>query len=147
MKTRFIYKLSARIAIVVVLLLIVGLLIGGETRPVFAKSCGRILLDTWVTGKTTQLDPICRYSFIGTAGQYVSIAMERDKLSPKLDPYLELKDPYGTIVISDDDSGGNGNSLIDTYYLQTAGTYTIIARSSDNQTYGQYWIYVTLQNQ
>ena len=147
MKTRFIYKLSGRIAIGVVMLLVVGLLIGGETRPVFAKSCGRILLDTWVSGTTTRLDPVCLYTFTGAVGQYVSISMERDKQWPNLDPYLELKDRYGTIVISDDDSGGNGNSLIDAYYLQTAGTYTIIARSSGNQTYGQYWIYVTLQNQ
>ena len=136
MKTRFIYKLSGRIAIGVVMLLVVGLLIGGETRPVFAKSCGRILLDTWVSGTTTRLDPVCLYTFTGAVGQYVSISMERDKQWPNLDPYLELKDRYGTIVISDDDSGGNGNSLIDAYYLQTAGTYTIIARSSGNQTYG-----------
>ena len=146
MKVRFIHKLSKRI-VVVVLLLVTVLLIGGETRPVFAKSCGKILLDTWVSGTTTQRDPECQYTFTGTAGQYVSISLERDNESPKLDPYLDLKDRYGTIVASNDDiTADNSNSLIDSYYLQTTGTYTIIAHSYGNQTYGQYWIYVTLQN-
>lgn len=146
MKVRFIYKLSRRIVGVVVLLLLTMLLIGGETSPVFAKSCGKILLDTWVSGTTTQRDPVCQYTFIGTAGQYVSISLERDNKSPSLDPYLDLQDRYGAIVAFDDDTAGNGNSLIDSYYLQSSGTYTVIAHSYDNQTYGQYWIYVTLQN-
>lgn len=74
------------------------------------------------------------YTFTGTAGQSVTITMNRASLR---DPYLILVGPDGTVVEADDDDGGNQNALI-TRSLPSSGTYTIEAtayRSSDRGTY------------
>lgn len=82
------------------------------------------------------------YSFYGNAGTCVNIWMEKDGASSGLDPYLELKDPFGSVVAYDDDSGGNGNSWIGGYCLPGGGWHTIVARSYQG-TVGTFWL--TLQ--
>jgi hypothetical protein len=69
----------------------------------------------------------CYYRFFGRAGGMATIGMT--KRTNWLDPYLELHDPYGNVETYDDNSGGNGNSLISYHYLNYSGTYTIVARS------------------
>jgi hypothetical protein len=66
------------------------------------------------------------YYFDGQAGSVVTIRMT--KVSGSLDPYLELYSPQGSMVRSDDDSGGNYNSLIANYTLPSTGRYRIAAR-------------------
>ena len=118
-------------------------LIACQTQAAYVQPSVPIILDTWVKDVVNASSPARFYTFDGSAGQYVSIQMQRDAGSPRLRPYVELKEPYGYIVASDD-GGSSGNSLIEGYYLQSTGTYTIIAHSYNNQTYGVYWIYVTL---
>ncbi len=69
----------------------------------------------------------CQYSFEGSAGDIVTLAM--DSSSPGLDPQLRLLGPDGEEVAFDDDSGGDGNSLIHGFRLCCTGRYTILAES------------------
>jgi hypothetical protein len=99
--------------------------------------------DEWLQYESTSMVRQCQYEFYGYAGQYVSIVMERYYNGSSLDPYLELKDAYGRVIASDDDSRGNSNSWIDGQRLPRAGYYTIVARSYQDRTYGKFWIYMT----
>jgi hypothetical protein len=130
---------------VVVLLLAVTSVFATGLATVYAqpKLCSDpIIPGGWCSGELNYEYPARYYQFYGYAGDYVSISMERDDYSPRLDPYLELKDPYGYIVASDDDSLGKGNSWINNYRLRSAGMHTIIARSYNNQTFGEFWLYL-----
>lgn len=80
-----------------------------------------------------------RWMFEGRAGDLVSIRME----SERLDCYLELLDPAGLQIASDDDSGGNLNAFLNGIPLRTTGTYTIVARGYSGRT-GPYTLSLTL---
>jgi hypothetical protein len=58
-----------------------------------------------------------------------------------LDPWLDLADPDGYIVASDDDSYGNHDSLIH-YRLRQTGSYTIVAGSYNSASSGSYWVFL-----
>ncbi len=77
------------------------------------------------------------YTFTGAAGDVVTILMERTEES-SLDPYLELRDPAGVTVKTDDDGGGFPNSMILGYPLESSGTYTIVAGSYNGATSGAF---------
>jgi hypothetical protein len=86
---------------------------------------GTILLDESVQG-TLPLFGTDVWRFEAPAGQYITIRM--DAVDPAaLDTYLELYDADGVLVAEDDDSGGNGNSLIAEYPVVVTSTYTIHA--------------------
>jgi hypothetical protein len=73
------------------------------------------------------------YYFNGTAGQTVTIRMNKASGS-SLDSYLELwKD--NSLIGTDDDSGGNLNSLL-VRTLSQSGTYRIIAKGYSTSTGG-----------
>lgn len=84
---------------------------------------------------------ICEYRFSGTAGDVVTIAM--NKQDANLDPYLDLRAPDGNVVVSNDDSGGNGNSLISNYTLGQGGPYVILAHSWNYASTGSYTVSLT----
>jgi hypothetical protein len=65
------------------------------------------------------------WMFSGREGDEIRVEMR----SSTLDSYLELYDPSGRMVASDDDGGGNLDSLIEGYVLPDSGTYTIMASS------------------
>jgi len=65
-----------------------------------------------------------RWTFLGVAGSQVRI----DLASSEFDAYLELEDPSGTVVATDDDGGFGSNASITTELCHT-GTYTIVADS------------------
>ena len=71
------------------------------------------------------------YTFTGTSGQEVTIAMDGGTLT---DPYLNLVGPNGSVVISNDDGGSGRNSLITDAVLTSSGTYTIEATAFAGQT-------------
>jgi hypothetical protein len=81
----------------------------------------------------------CEFTFQGTAGDDVAVLMSRGNAT--LDPFLELHRP-GTTSCTDDDSGGDRNSLIRDCHLETDGTYTILAGSYNNASAGQFYLTV-----
>jgi Zn-dependent metalloprotease len=78
------------------------------------------------TGTSRYVDP---YTFTGTAGQQVIIAMN----SSVFDTFLFLNGPDNHTIAQDDDSGGGLNSRIPSsgavFTLPLTGTYTIYATS------------------
>ena len=64
------------------------------------------------------------------------ISMEKIGNS-SLDTYLELKNPDGNVIASDDDSGEGTNSLLEGTFTRT-GTYTIVARGYNSSSTGAY---------
>ncbi|MCM3873043.1 MAG: pre-peptidase C-terminal domain-containing protein, partial [Pyrinomonadaceae bacterium] len=91
-----------------------------------------------------------QYSFNATAGQQVTITMDRS--SGDLDPYLYLIGPDGYVVIQDDDNNGNNNARIPNpafapaLTLPLTGKYIIEATSFGMQQTGNYTINATLAN-
>jgi hypothetical protein len=61
--------------------------------------------------------------FEGKAGEVVTILATSK--TPGLDPSLALLDPEQKEEASDDDSGGQGNSLIKDHALKKSGRYTV----------------------
>jgi len=84
-----------------------------------------------------------RYTFSGTAGQQISIAMN----STAVDPYLVLHTPSGTGSLDDDDGGGSPNARIPAgsalLTLPETGTYTIEASSFNSFEVGAYTLVLT----
>ena len=74
------------------------------------------------------------YFFSGAEGDSVIIRLSSDDF----DSYLTLSDPGGFELISNDDSGGNLNSLIGPYILPQTGDYMITARSLSGSSTGNY---------
>lgn len=65
------------------------------------------------------------WSMQGQSGAVISIEM--DAKSGALDPFLRLFGPDGTLIASDDDSGGVPNALISGINLSATGVYLIQA--------------------
>lgn len=108
-----------------------GSVCGGPIRP-----------NTWINNQQISArGQSCRYTFRGAQGRTVSIAMAKQEGS-SLDSWLDLVDPSGRVVVSDDDSYGGSDALIKNYRLRTTGQYTIIARSYNNASTGTYSIYL-----
>ena len=76
------------------------------------------------------------YMFTGAAGQTVTITM-----TGGFDTFLNLVGPDGTLVASDDDSGGGTNSRI-VLRLATAGAYRIEATAFSASGLGAYTLTV-----
>ena len=81
---------------------------------------------------TTALEAL--YFFTGSEGDSIIIRLSSDDF----DSYLTLSDPGGFELISNDDSGGNLNSLIGPYTLPQTGEYMITARSLSGSSTGNY---------
>lgn len=122
-----------------VFLLILGLAAGvasAHTSATYAQSCGgSIRAGQAVTGQIARAGLSCRYTFTGRASDVVAIRMA--KLTPALDPYLEIAPPSGAGP-RDNDGGGNRNAAIAGYRLPSGGAYTIQAKSNGGQTSGAF---------
>jgi hypothetical protein len=82
------------------------------------------------------------YTFSGTAGQQISIAMN----SSAVDSYLILHTPSGDGSLDDDNSGGGTNARIPTtgtFTLPQTGTYTIEASAFNSFEVGAYTLVLT----
>ncbi|HIK57275.1 MAG TPA: trypsin-like peptidase domain-containing protein [Synechococcales cyanobacterium M55_K2018_004] len=73
------------------------------------------------------------YTFVGRAGQQVTIEM----ISDEVDPYLLLLSPNGENLAQDDDSAGGKNARL-TVQLPADGTYTILANTYGPREQGRY---------
>lgn len=80
-----------------------------------------------VTGTIDDETPRVAYSFSGSAGDIISISLNRE--SGDLDPYLKLLDANDVVLIENDDASNTTgrDSLIANFELPADGTYTIIA--------------------
>lgn len=85
-----------------------------------------------------------RYSFTGTPGQLVAI-----QLSGSFDTFVNLKNPSGLVIASNDDGGGGTNSRIPatsgnfTIPAGATGTYVIEVTSYSTLATGSYSLTVT----
>ena len=102
-------------------LAMVTMWMGSNPGPAYAQCGGNIAIETTISVYSDGSS--CDYYFRGTAGNVVTISMTRGASS--FDPMLELYAPNGVLVASDDDSGGNYNSLILGYRLPSTGRYRI----------------------
>lgn len=65
-----------------------------------------------------------KWQFQGGAGKFLTVSVATEE---KVDSYLSLYAPDGTLLVSDDDSGGNLNAEIFEFELPVDGKYTIRA--------------------
>ena len=79
-----------------------------------------------LSGTLTADSPYGYWTFAGTEGDPVTISMVG---AGGMDTYLELYGPDGTMLIADDDSGGDYAALIADYALPQTGVYRIVGRS------------------
>jgi uncharacterized repeat protein (TIGR01451 family) len=88
-----------------------------------------------LNGAIVPIGDVDHYYFYGTAGQRLTLRMNRT--SGSMDPYLELFSPGGFRVAFNDNGGGGVNALINGYLLPQNGLYQIRARSVNTFT-GNY---------
>lgn len=133
-------RISRLITLALVLVLAAALL---PARPSAAAGGGTIAYGNTVSGSITSKAYYELWQFEGKKGDRVQIYMEGDG---QLDPYLGLVDMATEEVLAeDDDSGGNGNALIETT-LNTSGSFVIIATRYDldtGTTQGTYTLTLT----
>ncbi|MFN3763041.1 MAG: PPC domain-containing protein, partial [Anaerolineae bacterium] len=79
-----------------------------------------------LSGTLTADFPYGYWTFEGVEGDAVTISMVG---VGDMDTYLELYGPDGTLLIADDDSGGNYAALIADYPLPQTGVYRVVGRS------------------
>lgn len=92
-----------------------------------------------VEGSLTLDAPAATYYFEAEPGDVVAIRLN----SEDFDSYLELRSAAGSFMVSDDDGGGNLNSLIGPLTLEGGGTYIITARSLGGTSTGKYTLSFT----
>jgi hypothetical protein len=109
---------------------------GSGTGQFLLNLCGTYIADPYMETvkkpRTASVEPggsAC-YNFNAQAGDCITAAMNKGRNST-VDPWLDLKDPTGAIIASDDDSNGDSDALIRNFCVKKAGLYTIIARSYD----------------
>jgi serine/threonine protein kinase len=76
-----------------------------------------------------------RYYFKGVEGDIITIRIEAE-----FDSNLQLLDSEDRLLISDDDSGGNLNPLIEFFELPASTEYTIVLRGYSAESLGTYTI-------
>lgn len=132
----------------VITILSVLAIVGAYGLPVptaYAQSCGgNIDYGQTLTGQISYVGATCAYRFNGVAGGSVTIKMTKN--STALDPWLDLLDPWDNTVVSDDDSAGDGNSLISNYGLTNDGVYTIVAKAYNNASAGNFTLQLGIPN-
>ena len=91
----------------------------------------QIQYNSSVSGVINDSTPQVLYSFQGSAGDVVSVTMSR--MDGDLDSRVAILDAELRELASDDDSGGNQNSLIDRFVLPSTGTYYVQASRFSGQ--------------
>lgn len=94
-----------------------------------------------VSGSISNEAPFQTYSFAGTAGEVVTVAMQA--VGPNLDTLLQIVDESGSVVAVNDDTAGTTDSLISNARLLSSGAFTIIATRYGMElggTEGQYQV-------
>jgi hypothetical protein len=71
------------------------------------------------------------FSYEGKAGE--TITLHVTSKTRGLDPHVALLDPEKQEEAADDDSGGQGNSLIRNHVLKKSGRYTVSVRTVERE--------------
>lgn len=87
-----------------------------------------------IDGELTSSELSHDYVFTGSSGDTIIVNLS----SEDFDAYLRLRDPNGTEVLTNDDSGGSLNSQLGPYILPETGSYTINASSLGGSDTGDY---------
>ena len=143
MKKYLLQKSAWRVA---VLMLVVLMSVSCVNSSLAIGQCGsRLAYGDTVYESVPARGYACSYTFIGKAKDVVDIKMI--KRAASLNPYLELYDPYGKKVVSNDNiSAVNNNSEIK-YQLYSNGTYKIVAQGGATRTSsGAFMLSLTLTN-
>jgi len=122
------HKLLAALVIVFLALTVVNL-----PTPVAQAQGGELQFDQPVQGTISDSSYEQTYTFQGTAGQLILIAMDAVEDDYELDPALLLNDASGNRLSENDDFGSGFNAMI-AYALTEDGTYTVIATRSGGST-------------
>jgi hypothetical protein len=85
----------------------------------------RMVYGSAANGTLDDLVPRMVLAFYGTAGDTITISLTRT--GGDLDPMVALLDGSQQLLVSDDDSGGQQNALIDRYTLPYSGVYYLQA--------------------
>lgn len=107
--------------------------------PVLGGCGGSIGYDQPVTGAIEPGNELC-FEFRGDAGDVITARMTR--LDDNLDPLLKLWGADG-VLASDDDSGGDLNSLIASFTLPESGGYALLASGLNPSTGGRFELLLT----
>ncbi|MEZ4770892.1 MAG: PPC domain-containing protein [Caldilineales bacterium] len=106
------------------------------------EPCGQAMsIGQTVNGALAGGGQLCEYTFEARAGRAVNIAMRRT--SGTIDPMFELRGPSSGRIAMNDDSDGRGNSALQNYTLNEAGTYTVVARAFDPAATGAFTLRVS----
>jgi hypothetical protein len=94
---------------------------------VVATSGNALALGQMVEGAISNERPSIEYTYTGTAGDVISVRMERT--SGDLDTYVSVLDPTGNEIaaVDDDPQLGLAGSIVNSLTLPVDGTYTIVA--------------------
>jgi hypothetical protein len=84
-----------------------------------------------------------RYTFTALAGSVVTITATAQ--SPGMpDLVLVLEDPYGVVVATDDNGGGNTDARINNHVVQTTGVQTVVVTNVPGSGAGPYRLSITI---
>lgn len=87
----------------------------------------------------------CRYDIVLENSSLITVRMKH--VSGDMDPFLALVDETGTTLVEDDDSGGNGDALIENFLAERPGRYVIVASSYGNDGTGTFELLVDIQSE
>lgn len=109
---------------------------GGYTLSLSTAEVDIIEYTQTIDGAFSEGSLSALYTFSGQAGDVITISMNSDDF----DSYLTLSQSgqSGVSLITDDDSGGDLNSLIGPYTLPSTGSYIITASSLGGTSVGDY---------
>lgn len=112
--------------------------------PSLAGASGTVDFGETTVGELTEQSQTGSFTFTGTAGDVITIALD----STAFDPKMQLVAPDGTVLADDDDSGPDLNALIRNFTLPRDGEYAIIVdgfrgASGDRQLLGQFSLTLT----
>jgi hypothetical protein len=80
------------------------------------------------------------WTFEGTAGDEISLAMLGSIRNSTLDPIVKLRDPAGELLLENDDDAGNLAARIAYYQLPEDGTYSILAGTTGDVGRGEPYV-------
>jgi hypothetical protein len=103
-----------------------------------------IELGTWVKGEVTNDNYETKYTFSGTQGQLIMVAMMPEFDTGVPDPYLILRNSDGDIIAQNDDIN-RAYSLV-VAELPIDDTFTVVAtrsRGANGEGEGGYWLEVS----